>query len=196
MKRVFDFIVALLGVVFLAPLFILIGFLIKVNNREPILFKQKRVGKNGKLFTLYKFRSMRAHEFSEDSSFEPENILPITPIGKFLRRTKMDELPQLFNILKGDMSLVGPRPEVEKWVAVYPERWKKVLSVKPGITDNASIVYRNEELILDGSEDPVKIYKEVILPKKLDLYEDYVINNSFINDLKLIFKTLFVIIFK
>lgn len=195
MKRVFDFVVALSGLIILTPLFVLIGLLIKLNDKGPVFFKQKRVGKNGKLFMLYKFRSMKVPEFSEQGSFEPGNISRTTSIGKFLRRTKLDELPQLFNVLKGDMSLVGPRPEVEKWVAVYPERWKLVLCVKPGITDNSSIVYRNEESLLADSEDPEKKYKEIILPRKLDLYEDYVINNSFFGDLKLIFKTIFSILF-
>ena len=196
MKRIFDFVVALFGLIILVPLFFVIGFLIKFDDKGPVFFKQKRVGKGGKLFMLYKFRSMRVPAFSEQGSFEPGNISRITSIGKFLRRTKLDELPQLFNVLKGEMSFVGPRPEVEKWVAVCPERWERVLSVKPGITDNSSIVYRSEELLLSDSEDPEKTYKEIILPKKLDFYEEYIENNSFYGDLKLIFKTLLSIIFK
>ena len=177
MKRIFDFVVALFGLIILVPLFFVIGFLIKFDDKGPVFFKQKRVGKGGKLFMLYKFRSMRVPAFSEQGSFEPGNISRITSIGKFLRRTKLDELPQLFNVLKGEMSFVGPRPEVEKWVAVCPERWERVLSVKPGITDNSSIVYRSEELLLSDSEDPEKTYKEIILPKKLDFYEEYIENN-------------------
>ena len=196
MKRTFDFVVSLLGLIILAPLFFVIGFLIKFNDKGPVFFKQKRVGKDGKLFMLYKFRSMRVPEFSEQGSFEPGNISRVTVIGKFLRRTKLDELSQLINVLKGEMSFVGPRPEVEKWVAVYPERWKRVLCVKPGITDNSSIVYRSEESLLAESNDPENTYKEIILPKKLDLYEEYVVDNSFFGDLKLIFKTIFSVIIK
>jgi len=104
--------------------------------------------------------------------------------------TKLDEIPQLVNVLKGDMSIVGPRPEVEKWVSVYPERWNIVLSIKPGITDNASIIFRNEEEILSKAENPEATYKDIILPKKLDLYEDYVRNHTFCGDLRIIFNTL------
>lgn len=196
MKRIFDVVFTLLGLIVLAPLFLVIAFLIKLFDNGPVFFKQKRVGKDGKLFILYKFRSMRGSEYLEHGSFEPGNISRVTAIGKFLRRTKLDELPQLINILKGEMSFVGPRPEVEKWVAVYPERWKRILCVKPGITDNSSIVYRSEESILAESVDPENTYREIILPKKLDLYEDYVINNSFFGDLKLIFRTIFSVIFK
>ena len=196
MKRIFDFVVALFGLIILIPIFFVISFLIKFDDKGPVFFKQKRVGKSGKLFMLYKFRSMRVIESLDNGSFEPGNISRITSLGKFLRRTKLDELPQLFNVLKGDMSMVGPRPEVEKWVAAYPERWKRVLCVKPGITDNSSIVYRNEESLLAESDDPENTYKEIILPKKLDLYEEYVVNNSFLGDLKLIFKTIFSVIIK
>jgi lipopolysaccharide/colanic/teichoic acid biosynthesis glycosyltransferase len=190
MKRAFDLITASFGLIVLTPFFLVIGFLIKWNDNGPVFFKQVRVGKHGKSFVLYKFRSMSALDSVKDGIFEPGNTSRVTSVGMFLRRTKLDELPQLFNVLKGEMSLVGPRPEVEKWVAVYPERWKRILSVTPGITDNASIFFRSEELILAESENPEITYKEIILPKKLDLYEKYVSNHSFFGDLKLIFKTL------
>lgn len=196
MKRIFDFIVGLIGLIILSPMFILIGILIKLDDKGPVFFRQRRVGKNGKLFTLNKFRTMKVHEPLEEGSFEPGDIPRITKVGKFLRRTKLDELPQLINVLKGEMSLVGPRPEVEKWVAVYPERWERVLSVRPGITDNSSIIYRREELLLAESDEPEKTYREIILPKKLDLYEQYVASNSFLDDLRLIFKTILFVIFK
>jgi lipopolysaccharide/colanic/teichoic acid biosynthesis glycosyltransferase len=189
MKRLFDFIIAILGLFILSPFFLVIGLIIKLDDNGPVFFSQKRVGKSGKLFGLYKFRSMRVFEKAKDGLFEPGNVLRITPVGKFLRKTKLDELPQLYNVLKGEMSLVGPRPEVEKWVLVYPERWKLVLSILPGITDNASIEFRNEESILSTSDDPEKTYREIILPKKLDLYEYYVHNHSFIGDMKLIVRT-------
>lgn len=190
MKRLFDFTIALLGLVLLFPLFVVISFLIKINDKGPVLFKQKRVGKGGVLFVLYKFRTMRVLEGTKDGLFEPGNLSRVTSFGSFLRRSKLDELPQLFNVFLGNMSLVGPRPEVEKWVVVYPERWGKVFSVKPGMTDKASIIFWNEESILVRSENPEKMYEETILPRKLELYEDYVANNSFFGDLKLIFKTL------
>lgn len=196
MKRIFDFIVALIGLIILVPLFGIIGLLIKLNDKGPVFFKQERVGRGSKLFVLYKFRSMSVLKSAKEGIFEPGNTFRITSIGKFLRMTKLDEIPQLFNVLIGDMSLVGPRPEVEKWVAVYPERWKRILSVRPGITDNASILYRSEESLLAESVDPEKTYKETILPKKLEFYENYVVNHSFFCDLKLIFKTFFYIFYK
>jgi lipopolysaccharide/colanic/teichoic acid biosynthesis glycosyltransferase len=132
---------------------------------------------------------MRNPESSNQGIFEPGKNLRTTSFGKILRKTKLDELPQLVNVLMGNMSFVGPRPEVEKWVNVYPEKWTKVLSVRPGITDNASLVFRNEEEILSLSADPEKLYKETILPKKLELYEDYIANRSLYMDIKLVFKT-------
>jgi len=196
LKRFFDFSVSFIGLLVLIPLFIVLGFAIKLNDKGPVFFRQKRVGRGGIVFYIYKFRTMRIFESTDDGLFRPENSFGVTPFGIFLRRTKLNELPQLVNVLKGEMSLVGPRPEVEKWVAVYPERWAKVLRVKPGITDKASIVYWNEEYILAGSADPEITYKDVVLPKKLDLYEDYVDNHSFSNDMRLIFTTLSVFLFR
>jgi lipopolysaccharide/colanic/teichoic acid biosynthesis glycosyltransferase len=196
MKRIFDIALSFVALLLLIPLFIIISILIKLNDAGPVFFRHRRVGKDGKLFMLYKFRSMRVLKSAAEGSFEPGETSRITPIGKFLRSTKLDELPQLINVLVGDMSLVGPRPEVEKWVAVYPDRWKRILTVRPGITDNSSIVYRREESLLAESEDPEKTYREEILPRKLDLYEDYIIHHSFYKDLKLIYKTLLSVIFK
>lgn len=191
MKRIFDFTVALIGLILLSPLFIVIGLLIKFDDRGPVFFRQVRVGRGGKVFDLYKFRSMRMSKEAENGIFEPGNSSRVTATGKFLRKTKLDELPQLINVLRGDMSIVGPRPEVPKWVETYPDKWERVLTLRPGITDNASIIYRNEERILAESSDPETTYMKDILPKKLMLYEEYVLNHSFIRDLNLIFKTLF-----
>jgi lipopolysaccharide/colanic/teichoic acid biosynthesis glycosyltransferase len=196
MKRFFDFFVALIGLIILLPFFIIIAILIYKNDGGPVFFKQKRIGKFGKFFIIFKFRSMSVIESAKEGVFELGNISRITSVGRLLRKTKLDELPQLINVLKGEMSIVGPRPEVEKWVSVYPERWQKVLSVKPGITDNASILFRSEESILAKSDNPELTYKEIILPKKLEFYEDYVVNHSFFGDLKLIFKTIFYISYK
>ncbi len=196
MKRLFDLIISLLGIIVLFPLFLLISILIILNNKGPIFYRQKRVGKFGNLFLLYKFRTMRYSQISTEGIFEPGNTTRITSVGQILRKTKLDELPQLINVLLGHMSFVGPRPEVENMVALYPERWEKILTVKPGITDNASIAFLNEEYILEKAEDPEEFYREVILPQKMDLYEDYVKNHTFVSDLKIILRTINAIIFK
>jgi lipopolysaccharide/colanic/teichoic acid biosynthesis glycosyltransferase len=196
MKRFFDFNIAFLGLLLLSPFIIAIGVLIKFSDKGPVFFKHKRVGKDGKIFRLYKFRSMRFKKSAENGGFEPGNISQITSVGKILRRTKIDELPQLINVLRGDLTLVGPRPEVRKWTKVYPEKWAVVLSVKPGITDYASIKYRNEEEILASSNNPENTYFKEILPQKLDLNIEYVNQHSILKDLNIIFQTLYVIIFK
>ena len=188
-KRSFDFAAALLGMVFLAPLFVVVTCLIWWRDGRPILFRQARVGLNGREFTLYKFRTMAVCPKSEKGSFDAGDTSRITPTGCLLRRTKLDELPQLWNVFKGDMSLVGPRPEVRKWVEAYPERWARVLALRPGITDPASLVYRHEEELLAQAADPEAYYRDSILPHKLDLYEDYAGTRSFAGDLGLIFRT-------
>lgn len=139
---------------------------------------------------------MRVASGKSKGSFDVGDSSRITPLGRLLRKTKLDELPQLINVLKGEMSLVGPRPEVKQWTEVYPEKWKIVHSIKPGITDNAAIEFRNEEKLLAQSADPIKTYREVILPQKLDLYIDYVNNQSFWGDVNIIFRTIKVIILK
>jgi len=194
-KRIFDIVFSLSGLIILFPLFIIIAFLIKLNDGGPVIFKQRRVGRGGMPFNIYKFNSIRTKPSTKEGLFGPGDISDSTPFGKFLRKTKMNELPQLMNVLKGEMSFVGPRPEIEKWVAVYPERWAKALQVRPGITDKASIMFLNEEFILLDAEDPRKIYRDIILPRKLDLYEDYVNNHSMIVDLKIIFNTLSLLLF-
>jgi lipopolysaccharide/colanic/teichoic acid biosynthesis glycosyltransferase len=196
MKRIFDFTVSFIGLILLLPLILTISLLIKAGDKGPVFFKQMRVGKDGRLFVLYKYRSMKVTESGSDASFEPGNTSRVTQLGRFIRNTKIDEIPQLLNVLKGEMSLVGPRPEVQSWVNLCPDRWKKILTVRPGITDNASLEFRNEEDILIGSKDPETTYKEIILPRKLDLYDQYVSHHSFAGDLVLIFKTLLSLIKK
>lgn len=191
MKRTTDFIVSLTGLIVLFPLFLVIGSIIWMQDGGNIFFVQKRMGKNRQPFRLYKFRSMRFLNNDSTGRFEPGDSKRITPFGRFIRKAKIDELPQLVNVLKGDMSLVGPRPEVEKWVNQYPERWRIVLTVKPGITDNASVLFRHEESLLAEAADPEKFYREVILPKKLDLYEAYILHHSLLGDFKIIIRTLF-----
>jgi len=165
-------------------------------NDYPFFFIQYRIGKDNRPFKIIKFRTMHHMKDEACNIFQPGGRDRITRLGCHLRKLKLDELPQLINILKGEMSFVGPRPEVEKWVNAYPERWNKVLTVKPGLTDNASILFRNEEEILANSPDPEKTYREEILPKKLDLYEEYVDKHSFLGDLKIIGRTIHCVLFK
>jgi lipopolysaccharide/colanic/teichoic acid biosynthesis glycosyltransferase len=191
MKRLFDFGMSLVGLAVLFPVLLLVALGVVVDSGWPVLFVQKRVGRGGVLFSMYKFRSMTVMREAAIGSFNAGDSSRVTRVGGWLRRTKIDELPQLWNVLIGDMSLVGPRPEVLKWVKVYPGRWKLVHSVRPGITDNASIEFRNEEALLAASDDPEATYKEVVLPQKLALYESYVRSHSFWGDIQIIFKTLF-----
>lgn len=195
-KRLFDILVSLLLIICLCPLFLLLGLLVWMADGFPVLFVQQRVGLNHRLFNLYKFRTMRSAKGSEKGSFDAGDSSRVTPIGRVLRKSKLDELPQLFNVLKGDMSMVGPRPEVGKWVEVYPERWANVLCFRPGITDNASIVFRNEEEILSQSDDPQRTYRDEVLPHKLDLYEQYVKDAGLWTDLKILFRTFISVVFK
>lgn len=191
MKRLFDIILAFALLLLLMPLFFLIIAIILLVDGWPVFFIQHRVGKQGRIFKMFKFRSMTVKKEARVGSFDAGDTSRVTYIGKFLRKSKLDELPQLINVLIGDMSFVGPRPEVEKWTKVYADRWRMVLSVKPGITDNASLLFRNEEEILANSTNPQLTYKEEILPRKLDLYEHYVKNSSFVGDISIILKTVY-----
>lgn len=188
-KRLFDICGALLGLLVLLPILATAAVLVLVFNGPPVWFRQVRVGRHGRDFILYKFRTMTVAEESEKGSFDAGNPSRVTNLGRFLRRTKLDELPQLLNVLKGDMSLVGPRPEVRKWVNAYPERWRFVHTVRPGITDPASLRYRNEEEILSRATEPEATYRNVILPDKLSLYEDYIRRRNFGADLFLIVRS-------
>lgn len=196
MKRLFDIFSGLAGLLFLWPVFLGISIVILLAHGRPVFFKQHRAGRNGNDFLLLKFRSMSVQKGAEVGQFDAGNCSRVTIVGKFLRRTKLDELPQLWNVLKGEMSVVGPRPEIRKWVEAYPKRWQEVLTVRPGITDPASIRFRNEEELLAQASDPEAEYREVILPQKLALYEEYVASASFCGDLALIFKTILVVIRK
>lgn len=195
MKRLFDFIASIIGIFMLIPVFICLVILLLLFDGRPVLFIQQRVGLNGKLFNLFKFRTMTVDVNSNKGSFDAGSSARVTAIGRILRKTKLDELPQLFNVLLGDMSLVGPRPEVKKWVDIYPARWAFIHSVRPGITDPASIKFRNEETILSQSSSPEDTYKNEILPEKLSLYESYIRSRSMIGDFKIIIAT-FVAVFK
>ena len=189
-KHFFDVVVAGMALIALSPLFLMIAVLIFILDGETPFFVQTRVGKNGRKFLLIKFKTMKPGSPFERDDFQAGQTTRITSLGRLLRRTKLDELPQLINVLKGEMSLVGPRPEVEKWTLVYPEKWKIVHRVKPGITDSASIIFKDEETILARTDHPEEVYLNEILPKKLDLYTAYVKNRTFRGDLKIIVKTI------
>ncbi len=189
-SRLLDVMLSILALTLLSPLFVVVGAVIKMSTHGPVFFRQTRVGLHGREFSIVKFRTMTALTGAESGIFRPGNTNRCTWVGGILRASKIDELPQFWNVLKGEMSLVGPRPEVRSWVNEYPERWAFVHTVKPGITDPASIKYRNEEKILAASDDPEETYREEILPRKLDLYEDYAKSKSVSNDIRLLGKTL------
>lgn len=197
-KRLIDIVFSFFAIIIFSPLFILISIAIILDSGFPIFYKQKRLGKNYKEFTLYKFRSMIKNADKIGSLVTSSNDKRITKVGKFLRKTKLDELPQFFNVLIGDMSIVGPRPEVEKYANYYKKDFEYILSkVKPGITDKASIQYRNEEKILADKEgNHETLYINELLPKKLKLAKEYADNNNIIIDLAIILKTFFVVLFK
>ncbi len=189
-KRLFDVVVSFTGFCLLIPVFLVIMFLIMIFEGETPFFIQERVGRAGKRFRLFKFRTMKPAGVGKNSHFEAGDASRITTLGRILRKTKLDELPQLLNVIKGDMSLVGPRPEVSEWTLVYPEKWKSVHSLRPGITDYASLEFHDEEDILRSFEDPEQAYRDIILPRKLALYLEYVNNRTFWGDLKILFKTI------
>lgn len=195
-KRILDLIAAFIGLIILSPLFIIISLVINLLMPGPVFFIQSRIGKSGKEFRLLKFRTMLVKPRTLEGSFDAGDQSRITALGKILRKTKLDELPQLINVLKGDMSLVGPRPEVKKWTEVYLEQWAIVHQVKPGITDNASIEFRNEEELLAKSTNPEETYRNVILPRKLELYIQYVQHHSFWGDVRIILKTIQTVLLK
>lgn len=190
MKRFFDMTAALVGLVVLGPLFLIIAVLILVTMGRPVLFRQARVGRNERPFTIIKFRSMVRNADRQGPEFTTGGDARITPLGRFLRRTKLDELPQLVNILKGEMSFVGPRPEVARYVKLYNADQRRVLTVRPGLTDPASLAYHNEEEILARFTDTEKGYVEKIMPAKLELNLAYLEKAGLLRDLGLIFKTI------
>lgn len=190
LKRLIDFILSLVGLIILLPVFIVIAILIKKEDGGSIFFRQTRVGQNGKIFKIYKFRTMVENAEKLGAQITKGDDPRITKIGKILRKYKLDELLQLINVLKGEMSLVGPRPEVPKYVNAYKEKYKEILKVKPGITDFAALEYIDEERLLKGAKDPEKIYIEKILPEKIKYYEKYIKQMSFLTDLKIILKTI------
>jgi lipopolysaccharide/colanic/teichoic acid biosynthesis glycosyltransferase len=194
MKRIIDLILAITGLIIIFPLLGVIALAIALTSGRPAIFRQVRIGRRGREFVICKFRTMEGMAGTRQGIFEPGAGPQVTPFGRVLRQTKLDELPQLWNVIKGDMSFVGPRPEVARWVSISPVRWKGVLSVRPGITDPASVVYRDEEAILSGSTNPEKIYREVFLPHKLDLYEEYVRTSTLMGDVRILMETFILIL--
>jgi lipopolysaccharide/colanic/teichoic acid biosynthesis glycosyltransferase len=189
-KRVLDCISSATGLLFIFPLFALVAVGIKLTSRGPVFYRQVRVGKDGYPFQIVKFRSMISVASEVPPGITVSGDKRITRVGRFLRRYKIDELPQLWNVLRGDMSLVGPRPELPKYVGNYSSEQRLVLCVRPGITDPASLVFRHEEEILSRSEDPERLYRMEILPYKLTQNLGYIRNISFRTDLRIIFATL------
>ena len=194
MIRFFDFILSLVGLVVLAPIFIILAIWIKIDSKGPVFYKQVRVGQNGIDFGLFKFRSMVVDADKNGLITVGGRDPRITRSGYVIRKYKLDELPQLINVLLGDMSLVGPRPEVRKYVEFYTDEQQKVLSVKPGITDYASIEYMDENEILGKSSDPEKTYIEEIMSEKIKCNMKYIQNKSLVEYFKIIFLTILKII--
>ncbi|HPT53181.1 MAG TPA: sugar transferase [Bacteroidales bacterium] len=196
MKRLFDVSASVFACLLLLPFFCVISLIIMLESRGGIYYSQQRVGKNNKDFKLLKFRTMRVGSDKHGLLTVGDKDARITRFGYFLRKYKLDELPQLFNILKGDMSIVGPRPEVRKYVDLYDVRQRQVLSLLPGLTDYASLAYISESEILSASDNPEQTYIDEIMPRKIELNLKYIQNQGMIEDMKIIFKTLFSILKK
>ena len=184
-KRIFDLVFTIPGIVVLAPVFVIIAILIKYDSSGAVFFRQERVGRYGKIFRIYKFRTMIENAERHGKQITVGRDARITAVGDFLRKYKLDELPQLFNVLLGDMSLVGPRPEVPRYIEEYSEEDRK-----PGITDNASIEFRAESEILGKAKNPEREYIDVVLPIKISYYKDYVRRHNVAMDFVIIMKTI------
>ena len=190
MKRVFDVLFSFSMIIITSPILIVTSVLIKIESlNSPVLFKQIRTGKGNQPFKIFKFRSMKSIS-RNNSPLTVGNDSRITKVGKYIRKFKIDELPQFFNVLKGDMSVVGPRPEIPEFTNMYNEKQLKVLSMRPGITDNASILYFNEGELLAKSSNPKETYINEVMPDKLKMNMEYFENRTIIVDFKIIFKTL------
>lgn len=195
-KRLFDLFFSTVGLCLLFPLFLCVSVLICLDSRGPVFFRQKRLGRGLYPFSIYKFRTM-----VEDASLRGPLITidgnkRVTRVGRMLRKTKIDELPQLINVFKGEMSLVGPRPEVEKYVMLYKKDYQEILTERPGVTDLASILFRNEETLLQHQDNPEAYYEQILLPQKIKLAKEYLQKSSILYDVWLIFLTFFRIFFK
>lgn len=193
-KRAMDIVISGAALVVLSPVLLLVALLIKIDDPGPVFYRQVRVGKDGKTFRIFKFRSMVVDADKKGLQITVGRDPRITRMGAFLRKTKLDELAQLINVFVGDMSFVGPRPEVPRYVELYTPYQRQVLLVRPGITDYASIAYRNENDLLAGAQDPEKMYIETIMPDKIELNMKYLHEISPLTDIRLIFKTIAAVI--
>lgn len=190
MKRLFDVVASALGLLVLMPVLAACAVLVRFDSPGPVLFRQERMGRGGRPFTLLKFRTMVAGAPRLGPAVTSGRDARITRVGRFLRDTKLDELPQIFNVLAGQMSIVGPRPEVRRYVEMFAEDYAHVLSVRPGITDYAAIEFRNEEDLLAGYDDAERAYVDLVLPRKIELYRKYIASQGMLTDLVIIFRTL------
>jgi lipopolysaccharide/colanic/teichoic acid biosynthesis glycosyltransferase len=188
-KRALDIAVAAIGLVVLSPLMVILAVLIKCDSRGAVFFKQRRIGKNFRAFLIYKFRTMKENSELSGPVITVGDDSRITRIGRFLRKTKLDELPQLINVLKGEMSLVGPRPELPRFVELFRREYTKILTVRPGITDLASLKYHDEAKLMDQFPNPEEEYLRSILPDKIRLAREYIDRSSIVFDLSLILRT-------
>ena len=192
-KRTFDIIASAIGLILVSPLLVVLYTVVKLDSPGPFFFRQVRMGRFGKSFHIFKIRTMvtGAQQMADSSGgITSHKDRRITRIGRFLRKSRIDELPQLFNVFRGDMSLVGPRPEVSEYQTVNPELWKIILSVRPGITDTTALEYINEETLLRNVESAEELYRTQILPKKQQLYLEYIKNRTFRGDVGIIVKTI------
>ncbi|RLE38314.1 sugar transferase [Candidatus Woesearchaeota archaeon] len=195
LKRLFDIVAAGLALVVLSPILCMVGGAVRLTSPGPVFYRQTRVGRGRGLFKIVKFRSMVTDAEDSEPLVTSKDDCRITPIGRFLRRTKLDELPELWNVLVGDMSIVGPRPEVPRYVEHYSPEWERVFDVRPGITDLATLQFRDEELVLKHAHDREQIYLQVVVPIKMRLALEYINRRSFMLDLKIILLTLWGITF-
>lgn len=193
-KRAMDIVISGAALALLSPVLLLVALLIKIDDPGPVFYRQVRVGRNGKTFRIFKFRSMVVDADKKGLQITVGRDPRITRMGAFLRKTKLDELAQLLNVFAGDMSFVGPRPEVPRYVKLYTPYQRQVLLVRPGITDYASIAYRNENDLLADAQDPEKMYIETIMPDKIELNMKYLHEISPLTDIRLIFKTIIAVI--
>lgn len=190
LKRTVDFTIALMGLVLLSPVFLLIMVLVKLTSRGPVFFRQERMGVAFRPFFILKFRSMVPDAEKRGGSITSSGDPRVTPVGRWLRKTKIDELPQLLNVLRGEMSLVGPRPEVRKYAEMFREDYEEILRIRPGVTDPASLKYRDESEVLGQFENTEEAYVRLVLPDKIRLAKEYVHKSSLLVDVSLILRTL------
>lgn len=188
-KRAFDLVFAALGLILTSPLLFIAAITVRFSGPGPLLFRQERIGRDFRPFTIYKFRTM-FDGAPTDPSLTVRGDKRVTPAGAWLRRLKLDELPQLFNVLKGEMSIVGPRPEVRRYVDLFRKDYADILRVRPGITDEASIAFRHEDMILTTAADPHVMYVKEVLPRKIDMAKEYVRHRSMRRDIVIILRTL------